>query len=152
MAGLWAQNRKTGDIISKFLQISPLSATMQIFLRICENPGTGQRERSAVRCACKLRDDCSFHLLAARNADFYHALLAGAGLQQRPSAPAASPVKPCLCQHSVPAARAIACAAPLPLLPRADGCCVSIRHRSQALGLRLPSPKNKSGRNPASFV
>ena len=33
----------------------------------------------------------------------------------------------------------------LPLLPRADGCCVSIRHRSQALGPRLPSPKNKSG-------
>ena len=47
-----------------------------------------------------------------------------AGLRQRPSAPAASPVKPCLCQHSVPAARAIAFAAPLPLLPRADGCRV----------------------------
>ena len=84
-------------------------------------------------------------MLAARNADVYHALLAGVGLRQRPSAPAASPVKPCLCQHSVPAACAIVFAVPLPLLPRADGCRVSIRHRSQALGPRLPSPKNKSG-------
>ena len=52
------------------------------------------RERSAVRCTCKLRDGCSFLLLAARNADVYHALLAGAGLQQRPSAPAAATVSP----------------------------------------------------------
>ena len=103
--------------------------------------------RFAVRCACKMRNDCSFHLLAARNADLYHALLAGVGLQQRPSAMAASLVSPAFASTLVPAARAIASAAPLPLLPGADGCRVSIRHRSQALGPRLPSPKNKSGRN-----